>query len=194
MSRRLVPIVEGHAEQRSVPLLIRRLAEAQGAHGLEVHRPIRLARSKLIAGGEIERAVEFAARQAEGGGVIILLDADDDPPCVLGPRLFERARSARADLACGVVLAAKEYENWLIAAIESLRGARDIPDTASAPTSPESIRGAKEWIGNLMGRSYSEVTDQPALTARFDLDLARERAASFDKFCREIDPLVSRCR
>jgi len=41
-----------------------------------------------------------------------------------------------------------------------------------------------------MGRAYSEVTDQPALSALFDLDLARERAPSFEKLWREARRLL----
>ena len=40
------------------------------------------------------------------------------------------------------------------------------------------------------GRNYIETLDQPALAARFDLDLAR-RADSFDKCYREIIRLLT---
>src|SRR6266545_5835080 len=80
---------------------------------------------------------------------------------------------ARADLRTAVVIANREKEAWYLAAIESLRGSRGIPEDALTPADPEAIRGAKGWLARAMGRSYSEVTDQPALSARFDLDLAR---------------------
>jgi hypothetical protein len=49
-----------------------------------------------------------------------------------------------------------------------------------------------EWLTAHMagGRSYVETLDQPALAARFDLDLAR-RADSFDKYFREIIRLLT---
>ncbi len=40
------------------------------------------------------------------------------------------------------------------------------------------------------GRSYSPSTDQPALTAVFDMDVARKRAASFDKLYRAVESLL----
>jgi hypothetical protein len=191
MSRHIVPIVEGYGEVSSVPLLVRRIARECAGVDVDVRRPIRVARGKLTSEGELKRAVELAARQSERAGILILLDGDDDVPCVLGPRLLGWARRARADRPCSVVVAQTEYENWFIASIESLRGMRGIPRDAIAPGNPETIRGAKEWLAALMGRAYSEITDQPALTARFDLALARNRSLSFDKLLRDIDAIIS---
>jgi len=39
------------------------------------------------------------------------------------------------------------------------------------------------------GRSYAETTDQPAMTAVFDMEMAR-RADSFDKCYREIKNML----
>ena len=92
-----------------------------------------------------------------------------------------------------VVMAKKEYEAWFIAAGESLRGKRGLIPDLHAPTDPESIRGAKEWLSRHMPGSqpYAETTDQPALTAVFDLNMAR-RAESFDKCYREVAWMVRR--
>ena len=80
-----------------------------------------------------------------------------------------------------VVMAKKEYEAWFIAASESLRGTRRLTPDLNAPADPENIRGAKEWLSRHMpsNQPYAETTDQPALTAVFDLNAAR-RADSFD--------------
>jgi hypothetical protein len=191
MPPRLACIVEGQGDVVSIPVIVRRVAEVAGVPFVDVRLPFRIARSRAVRTGEIERAVELSARSPElPTGVLVVLDADDDLPCELGPVLLERLRVARADIASAVVIATREKEAWFIAAIESLRGLRDIPENAVAPDDPERIRGAKEWIGRLMRRSYSEITDQPALAARFDLGLARARSASFDKLWRAVHGLV----
>lgn len=60
---------------------------------------------------------------------------------------------------------------------------------------PESVRGCKEWLENWLpsASKYSETTDQAALTATFDMTLAR-RAPSFDKLWREIESICQYAR
>lgn len=164
--------VEGQGDVASLPVIVRRIAEAQGVFDLRTSL-YRMQRYAIVRPGELERAIERAARSSERPrGILVLLDADDDLPCVLGPTLTARARAARPDVPSRVVLANREKEAWYLAAAESLRGRRGLPDDLTAPPDPEAIRGAK-------GRPYSEVADQPALGAVFDLELARQRARSF---------------
>jgi uncharacterized protein DUF4276 len=192
---RVAPIVEGHGDSTSVRNLLVRIAAAADVHDLEVARPIRVPRNKIVKPDEFERAIDLASRQVAGsGGILVLLDADDDKGCEVGPQLVERAGNARSDVPCYVTLATVEYENWFIASIESLRGKRGISWQAAVPHDPESVRGAKEWMASQMDRPYSEVTDQPALTALFDLEVARARSRSFDKLYRDVSDLLSRLR
>ena len=193
---RVACIVEGQGDVASVPILLRRIAESLPVH-TEVLPPIRIPRQKLVKPGELERAVELAARKVGGqGGVLILIDSDDDCPAELGPELLARARQARSDIPIGVVLAKMEYEAWFLAAAESLRGKRGLVDGLTSPEDPEAIRGAKKWLSQHMtrGRTYRATLDQPALSAVFDLDAARQRAPSFDKCCREIADLFNALR
>jgi len=108
-----------------------------------------------------------------------------------GPDLLTRATTTRPDRPIFVVLAKHEFEAWLLAAAESIRGKRGLPEDLTAPAEPESIRGAKEWLRDHMppNRAYSSTTDQPALAALFDMQMAR-RADSFDKFYREVTTLL----
>lgn len=187
-------IVEGHGEVEAVPILIRRVA-ARVDPGLSiiVKRPLRITRSQLVRAGEIERGIELAARQVgRQGGILVLIDSDDDCPARLGPQLLDRARKARSDLPIGVVLAKREFEGWFLASAESLRRKRGLPDDLIPPPDPESVRGAKEWITRHMigGSAYSETLDQPALTAAFDMDQAAARSDSFAKCLREITGLI----
>ena len=193
MTVTVAAVVEGHGEVQAVPVLLRRVAgRVRAGTTVEVPPPIRIPKSKLIKAGELERAVDLAARKAGvSGGVLVLIDADDDCPAILGPELASRARAARSDLPVSVVLAKREYEAWFLAAATSLRGHRGLPRDLLAPADPEAIRGAKEWLGAKMphGRRYAETLDQPALTDVFDFVEARS-ADSFDKCIREIESLL----
>lgn len=190
---RIVTLVEGHGDVAAVPILVRRIAEAvsPGA-AIDVSRPIRVKRQRLLKMHELERAVDLAARQAGADGrILILLDADHDCPRDLGPEILKRATAARGDRTIRVVLAKAEYEAWFVAAADSIAGCRGIESTTTAPPDPESIVDAKGWLSRRMpaGRSYRETLDQPALTAVFDLVSARN-APSFDKMWRDVSSLL----
>jgi len=191
-------IVEEDGEVEAVPLLVQRVAiEACPDIIVSIVRPpIRVPRNKLVKAGELERAVELAARRAGSeGATLVLIDSDDDCPALLGPELQKRAQAVRPGFPVAVVLAKREYEAWFLAAAESLRGKRDLSDDLSPPADPESIRDAKGWLRDRMpdGRKYRETLDQPALTAVFDLQAARA-SDSFDKCYREIVKLIERLR
>ena len=179
----VLPIVEGHAETESVPILLRRL-------GIPCVRPFRVKRNKVVKPGELERAITLAAMDRAGvTAVLVLLDADDDCPATLAPALLQRA-SAVSPLPVSVVFAVREFEAWFLGGVESLRGHRGIGDAASYDSDPEQPRGAKERLEALMaGRSYLDTDDQPALMAALDIDEARRRCPSLDKLLRDLDAL-----
>lgn len=191
----IVPIVEGQSEVVSVPVLLRRLLNERQRHDVTIARPVRVHRSSVVKEGEIERAVALARRNREGcNAVLVLLDADDDCPAELGPKLLNRIKKGHGDLsAASVVLPKREFEGWFLGSLQSLRGVRGIADNASSPPNPEEIRGAKERLSEFMvsKRTYVETTDQPALAAKFDLNLARKRCPSFDKFRRDFERLIN---
>jgi Domain of unknown function (DUF4276) len=185
-------IVEGEGEVTSAPVLLRRLAEQRG-HQLEVHRPFRVPRGKLVKADELHRAVEAVARQVgEGSPILVLLDADDDCIATLSKDMTATARAARSDRRISVVLAKREFEAWFLAAIESLRGKRSVRADAIWDGDPEAVRDAKGVLRQLTEpMRYSPTVDQAALTSMMDLDMARARSKSFDKLCREVDKLLS---
>jgi hypothetical protein len=190
-------VVEGHGEVGSVPQLVRRIAhEIDPSLVVLVPHPIRVTKSKLLKPGELEKAADFAALKAGAhGGILVLLDSDDDCPAELGPELLARVRSARADIPSAVVLAKREFESWFLASAESLRGCRGLPaDLQPPPGQPEEIAGAKEWLSSrIPGGAYASTVDQASLTSSFDLALAR-RAASFDKCYRKVARLLETLR
>jgi hypothetical protein len=152
----MAAIVEGHGEVEAVPVLIRRIAAEVVPHQDVIIKPIlRVPANRLVKQGELERTVDLAARKLEGsGGIFILLDCDWENCCPKddGPKLLQRAKNARLDFPVSLVLAYQEYEAWFIAAADSLKGLRGLPETLETISDPESIRGAKEWLSSRMPR------------------------------------------
>jgi hypothetical protein len=140
----------------------------------------------MLKQDELARAVEMMARKTPpGGALVILLDADDECPAQLGPRIFGVVEKAWRDRPLSVAVAKREFEAWFLGAAESLRGQPSLPSDLAAPESPEAVRDAKGWLDSRMPRGHSETLDQPALASVFDLDAA-ERIPSFAKLTRDL--------
>jgi Domain of unknown function (DUF4276) len=187
----ILPIVEGHAEVEAVPVLLRRMLERIGPAHVQVARPFRVKRYLLVRAGELERAIQQGLRdRGDVSCLLVLLDADDDDPHVLEKELWHRCTMV-TELPSAVVLACRELEAWFLGSKESLRGVRGIRPAATAPPDPEEIRGAKERLSRNMETSgYLEVDDQPAFAGRMDLDLARQRCASFRRLWTALEHLL----
>lgn len=195
MSRlRIVPIVEGHGENNAIRILLQRIwQELLGGDHVDIVKPIRGSKGRLVQRSELGRAVDLAVLKLREGApddrgmVLILVDADEDLPCELGPALLEKAREQRSDMDISCVVANVEYETWFVAAASSLGEYLELP-TEAVPAHPEDQRAGKAWIQrHFRGVKYSETVDQPAMTSRMDLALCRERSPSFDKLCRELE-------
>lgn len=190
----IVAIVEGQAETESVPVLLRRLRQETAAYQIGIAKPIRVKRNQVVKEGKIEKAVELALRtRQDARAILVLLDADDDCPKDLGPRLLERVRDALGDRAvCSVVLPKYEFESWFLGSIESLRGHRGISRSAAAPIDPEAVRDAKGRLTEAMvERVYVETDDQAALAQVFDMQRARDTCRSFRKFHKDVVGVLS---
>lgn len=181
----IVPIVEGHGEVEALPLLIRRIfGEFHRRVSPVVNPPTRVKAGSFLHDHDYfnKYVALAAAKAAQGDGmVLILLDCEDHCPGTLGPRLLTDAQAVRDDIRCGVALAHREFETWFLAAAASLRGCAGLPDCLTPPENPESIRGAKEWLGKHMPVPYDPIIHQARLTAHFDLHQARANP-SFDRF------------
>jgi Domain of unknown function (DUF4276) len=190
----LVPIIEGQSEERSIGVLLRRMLGELGIYDIAIARPFRVKRNRVVRLGELERALQQAIRSRSGASaVLILLDADDDCPAMLGPQLLKRGVCSAA-LPVRVVLPKAEIEAWILAAIESVRGYRGIRDDATPPADPESVRDAKRALSDRMvgTRGYVATDDLAALLNALDLSLVAERAPSFAKLQRDIASLWPR--
>ena len=145
---KLALIVEGHGEVRALPILVRRLLGHLGAEPMpEILPPHRVPRGRLVKEAELQRAVELQARRVGvDGAILIVVDADDDCPAALGPRLVTWARAIRPDRRISTVVADREFETWFLASLSSLGGFRGLPIGISPPPRFEQLRDAKGWL------------------------------------------------
>jgi len=204
----IAPIVEGDGDVSSVPKLLHRIARdlLRGAT-IHVEKPIRVPKTKLVRPGrsssesevverEVERSVDLAHRNLNRTRrddwhklVLLLIDADEDCPARLAPRLLGAMRQPAA-----VVLACREYETWFASAASSLT--RFLKLDSEPPQNAEAQRLGKAWIQSRfvdersrVRRKYSETTDQAKLTAAMNLTECR-RCPSFDKLVRELEKAI----
>jgi hypothetical protein len=189
--RRLGLIVEGHGDQKALPVLVRRItSEICGLEIPIVLEPHRLKRGLMTKEQDLSRAVELVARKVgDDGCILIVLDADDDLGCMIAPLILKMARAIRSDRRIGVVAAVREYEAWLLAGSETLAGKFGLVVTLPKIEDAESLSNPKAWLNRHMEHRYAETIDQERLTRHFDLDGAR-KLYSFNKLVREISHLL----
>lgn len=189
------PIVEGYGDVEAFPVLLRKLGRECGRHDISINRPLRRKRSEFTQEGSLRASIRLALLQPRCDSILILFDGDgkDDCPKTMGPEILKWARQEARHTPCAVAIAFKEYEAWLLAAVESLRGTRGIKDDADPHPAPESPRDAKGELERRMvpGRSYSATADQAALTARFDMAMAFSRCRSFRHLVKAYGDLCS---
>lgn len=195
----VVAIVEGHGEVAALPILLRRIASELLDHTyVDVSRPIRHARSSLLneQKSDLERALKLASLELQTSQlphsrrlILLMVDADDDCPKELAPKLLARSQAISHE-PIGVVLPYVEFETWFVAAAESLK--QYLKNDVPPPQNPETTRSGKKWIAErFLGVRYSETVDQPKLAAAMDLKLCRDRSPSFDKLCRVLEQALA---
>jgi hypothetical protein len=190
----IASIVEGEGEVSALPKVLHRIAAELGVVGLQTPKPALIPRGKITSEGGVERAVLGEAKRVQGvGGLLVLLDADDDCPAQVGPRLLTRARACRPDKRISVVLANREFEAWFLAAAPSLAGKHDLAPAFPMPLNPERPRDCKGLLSKARpkGKPYKPNIDQRVLASLFDMKMARENSPSFDKFYRDITWLLA---
>jgi hypothetical protein len=208
---RILAIVEGHGEERAVPVLLRRWFRHRRYDNFETRDlAIRASGAGALKCPHdeeedlgIEAYVAIAAAERPDG-ILVMLDADDE--CIeraktrergLGPELRDRARAVARDIPVEVVVADREYEAWFLAALPALRRAGKVPRGARLPalTRVESIRGCKEALRPLLGRPYEAPIDQPDFTGAlpFTPGMAA-RSRSYGRLMRALDALTRAAR
>ncbi|MFD5846176.1 DUF4276 family protein [Streptomyces chartreusis] len=192
----IASVVEGEGEISALPVLLRRLMYEAGIWDPDISTPFLRHRGQLIRAGGLEAAVEAQARRVPAdhpGGILVVIDADDDCPASLGPALLARAEATRPDRRTAVVLANREFEAWFLASAPSLGGRAGLAENLEVPANSETLRDCKGWLTHHRrdGVRYRPRVDQSALTHAIDLDLTRANSPSFDKFCRDITYLIT---
>jgi Domain of unknown function (DUF4276) len=187
-------VVEGQGEVQALPNLTRRICnQLFNKFSVRMTQPVRVTKSQLIRHGELERAIRLALINNQSRGpVLVMLDADDDCPAVLGPKLKSRALAVIQSQNFSISIPKCEFEAWFLAAAASLSGTRGLRNGLTPPSDPEAIRGAKQWLSRNMaaGHKYSPSVDQAAMVSRMDLAAAMT-CRSFERLCREIKRLVT---
>lgn len=196
MARRIEVIVEGDGEQRSLPVLVKRIA-TQIAPGKPVAlgQGWRIHRDHILRNdGEMQRVIDILAMSVKptGGGILILWDADDDCPAHEGPRHQARLQAMRPDIPIRVVIANREYEAWFLAGARDLAGTAGLPIDLADHAAPEDLRDAKGWLKQAMGSrsTYRETMHQETFSRLVAIERVRQRSPSFDKLCREVGRIL----
>ena len=182
--RTIVPIVEGPGDVAAIPEMIRRvLNEILDVWDIQVVQGMKLGRGGIVDPSSLRRHLRLAS--ITPGCRLILVFADrDDSDCV---PLAQHIRNCATNEGLGdrveALVINREYETWLLAGIESLRGKRGILDEATVPETLQIIRDPKARLTQSMlgSRAYSETADQAALTCLVDLEQVSTRCACFSK-------------
>ena len=192
---RVASVVAGHGEVASVPILLQRIGtDLLNNVWLEPLKPIRQPQQRLSSNKDdaLSKAISLAYQKLALGQtsdaeklILVLIDAEEELPCVAGPRIKKIAANSGCNCPIISVVANYEFETWFVAASASLGAYLDCHN--QFPNDPEGQRCGKGWIADRFRRGrYSETVDQPKLTAAMDLSLCRSHSSSFDKLCREI--------
>lgn len=186
----IAPIVEGDGEEQAIRLLIQQIGYVRLGRHIEVAKAYRLARGKMLHGNELCQAVRLQSEAVSTsvGGVLVVLDADDDCPVELHGAVEGLVKSS--SLACEVVAANREYEAWFLAAIPSLRGHRAVRDDAAYDGDPDAPRDAKGYLAARMNTRYRPKEHQPAFSSLVDPDMAFTKSRSFRRMCTAVEALA----
>jgi hypothetical protein len=174
-------VVEGPGDANALPILLRAHLEAAGDYRDLLAKPVACnGRDKALMPGGIEGKVATAAARPGCRGVLVVLDADRDLPCVLGPQILSRADKI-SPVPVAVALAQPTFEEWLVASAATLGLAG-----LTYPADRDPVNAIK---AALQPAKYVKPTWQPRLAARVDVNLARSRSASLARLLNRFDAL-----
>jgi hypothetical protein len=219
MSGKIAFVVEGFGDAEAVPTLAKRVLTDRGlwnAIGLDQLAPIRIGATDKVSGSDKNKKywlqkLEVAGRRPGVGGILAVFDGDKDKFeqgrfCGVSAARILAARAqqvgAGKTFSLAVVIASMEFESWLIAGIDSLRG-KSIPDAAPEFYDPSGDpadterqpRDAKRWLSDRMSNGYKPTLHQAALTREVDVGAIRNRQPrSFIRFENALHQLVEGCR
>lgn len=148
-----------------------------------------------------DRGVEhYVTIAAEGkNAVLVLRDSDGQHPPDIAMRYAGRLRSKCGFVTIAVCVPHKEFENWLLASLESIRGRPwgkepgIVPD-APVPVSPEG-EDAKGYFTQFreVSSRYKPAIHQQLITRHFNPGLCMN-SCSFEVLCRRLTQIDSAVR
>lgn len=205
MTLYIVPVVEGETEQGCVERLLHRVWHEllRRPERLQVVEPFRGHRDELVHPNglvltdTVSKALlklrSKANRDAQARRlVLILLDAEEDCPKALAPRLLKVARQALPpEVSASCVLARRMLENWIVAGASTLAGVNGLPNALPARDQFEDCSGAA-WLEAQLrsqnkARKYRKTADAELFVRSMALPECRDNSPSFDKLCRELE-------
>lgn len=152
---------------------------------------LRKHRNEIVKPDKLEQAVRLTIKRRKNvGAVLVLLDADDDCPAMLGRQLLARARKVRADIPVAVVFAKRKFEAWFLGSKEAFRGFMGMSVNDQAPDMPEDMGAKGRWQQNMRDAEYIPSIHMVDFVRRMDFDLCRQRCPSFRKLWRDVERLV----
>lgn len=190
-----MPVVEGPGDVEAAPVLLRKILwDHLNCFDIGVVKPKKAGgRSALDRAGGIEKFVEYASYTPNCGGILVLVDSDEDCAREWAKRIGDRCREVGISVPIAVVCAVREYEAWLLASLDSIRGCGRFHDDIHYDGDPETLGGVKEWFTQQMppGRAYKETIDQASMTSLIDISLASANSRSFRRLCHAMEELQS---
>ena len=168
-------IVEGHGEVQAVRGLVSRIAgEIFGVAYVEQPKPYRLPKGKMLQPVELSRAVQLLAGRVgnRAGGVLVILDADDD--CAVALR---GALGTSAQVPVHVAVAVREFEAWFLASV--------------ADPAAEQVRDAKAAFATKEQINYRATIHQARYVASMDMAAASVNSRSFRHFVSSVGALLN---
>ncbi len=209
--KRIVLFVEGEGESTAAPILVNKVLNTipnVWEHVYLDQATFRVGEiNKVLSNDNWRRKLLAANKRKNVGGILMLLDGDikkigGQTQCLIevAKELTEQALNLGAGTQFSVVIvfAIQEFESWLIAGFESLKG-KEFPDgrrvavEAEIPINVETApRDAKDWFKNIIGGGYRPTRDQAELTRWLDVAIVSSaNLRSFQRFESAVTELVN---
>lgn len=177
--KHLLTLVEGQGDVAAVPVLLRRLLKASARYDWQPGPPLRVGELPKLRQNlrRTAEALRIKMRAGECHAVLVLLDLDDGCPRAEALALAAEFAAFGLPAPVAVVLAHREYEEWLVASLETIAPATHLlPNVTRRDYPAETKRGVKEWLTRKMpaGSIYRETIHQEEFSQHLDAALARE--------------------
>ncbi len=189
---KIVALVEGPGDVEAVPELLRKVLYEKQQWTWQVARPKRVGGLGALK-KRLVKFMTYAERDAEEGGILILLDLDDGCPETEAINLARQIKSLNLSCPVAIVFAHREYEAWFLASLDSIvKQFNLLPTGLTCKGDVERIRDVKGWLTRQMppGRAYKPTIHQTRLTTWIDLDIACQNSRSFRRLCNAVQELL----